>query len=184
MKFIRKCACGYENEPDAIFCEKCVSDISQLTPTPVTEDTKEEPEQPTDQPGEESGSARICPDCGAELDSQAHYPRCKRRSEGFTLVWQNTTLQPIQLSKERPLFIGRVPPVDRLLIQHCEESHKTVSRNHAEIYIGENGNPYLRDVDSVNGSFINDQQVHPFIRNMLQVGDKVSFSHSLTAVIK
>lgn len=184
MKYIRKCpACGFENQPDEIFCERCCGDISSITPEGFKGDSFEEPAQPDDQSGKGNGSARICPDCGAELDNQPHYPRCKRMAEGFTLVWQNSSLQPVRLSKDRPLFIGRVPPVDLELIQHFEESHKTISRNHAEISIGENGNPYLRDMNSVNGCFVNNQQVHPFVLTMLQVGDRISFSHSLSAVL-
>jgi len=185
MKYIRKCpACSYENLPDEIFCERCCGDIATINPILAGEESSEEPDEPASGTHGGGGTARICPDCGAELDIQPHYPRCKRLVEGFTLAWQDTSLPPIRLTKDSPLFIGRVPPVKVELIQYFEESHKTVSRNHAELSVGEDGNPYLRDMNSVNGSFVNNQQVHPYVRTMLQVGDMVSFSHSVTAVIE
>jgi pSer/pThr/pTyr-binding forkhead associated (FHA) protein len=92
-------------------------------------------------------------------------------------------LQPQQLTKTRPLFIGRVPPVDEGMMIQLEESHKTVSRNHAELFVGDDGNPYLRDMGSLNGSYVNGQKVVPFAPTMLKTGDEVAFSRSLTITI-
>jgi hypothetical protein len=182
MRTVRICpACGRQNPPEETFCENCCTDIASIEPVGISEEASETKQDPAAE--QSSHTAPVCQDCGAELEHQPHYPRCRRLNEGFTLVWRDTPLAPVRITQSTPLFIGRVPPVKAELIVYFEEQHQTVSRNHAEIYQGENGNLYLRDMNSMNGSFINGQQVHPFGRILLQPRDVVSFSHSLIAEI-
>lgn len=183
--YVRICTCGYENPADADTCEKCFnSDLFQASPTRKRSAQESDFTSKTDTSGNNSKeSIKLCPECGAELASQKHYPECRRFSTGYTLVWNDAALQSMQLTKTRSLFIGRVPPVDESMMIQLEDSHKTVSRNHAELFLGDDGNPYLRDMGSLNGSYVNGQKIVPFAPTMLKAGDEVAFSRSLTITI-
>ncbi|PKK83569.1 MAG: hypothetical protein CVT49_08015 [candidate division Zixibacteria bacterium HGW-Zixibacteria-1] len=55
--------------------------------------------------------------------------------------------------------------------------HKTVSRNHAEIHVNEDGAIFsLLDLDSRNGTFVNGNQIRG--RVPIKIGDKIMFGHT------
>lgn len=97
--------------------------------------------------------------------------------EEFAVTWPWGTV-PIQ---ER-LLVGRVPPASEELTQHLELSYLNVSRCHAEFFI-EPGQLFLRDLDSMNGTYLNGSQVSKFSAMPLKPGDKVRFAANLEAVI-
>lgn len=180
----RRCpACGTGNPADEALCVKCMCDISQVSSEPLEVTSTDKSASHENEIEDLGGDRLLCPECGAELDIQKHYPGCRRLTVGYQLVWKDTSLPPLQLTRASPAFIGRVPPVQADLIRYIEDAHKTVSRNHAELFVGEDGNLYLRDMNSINGTFINGRKILPFVHNMLTVGDELSFSQSFLAKI-
>lgn len=75
---------------------------------------------------------------------------------------------------ERPLSIGRSSKCDIQL------DHDSVSRNHAEIRI-EDGAIVLRDLDSTNGTWVNDEPVKP--ERTLENGDLIKIGRSILKYI-
>ena len=80
------------------------------------------------------------------------------------------------------LLVGRVPPTPDELSQHLELSYLNVSRCHAELFV-ESGQLFLRDLDSLNGTYLNGEQVNKFNAVPLRSGDRVQFAATLEAII-
>ena len=78
--------------------------------------------------------------------------------------------------------MGRVPPAPEELAQRLEQSHLNISRSHAELYI-KSGQLYLRDFDSVNGTFLNNVRVSKHQEVLLNPGDRVRFAETLAVTI-
>ena len=56
------------------------------------------------------------------------------------------------------------------------DSDKHVSKMHALLWTTKTGELLLMDMDSQNGSFVNDVKVHPYVPLKINHGDIVSFS--------
>jgi pSer/pThr/pTyr-binding forkhead associated (FHA) protein len=69
-----------------------------------------------------------------------------------------------RLLTESSLVIGRIPNVQLLL------DHHTVSRRHAEMFCDPFGRWWIRDLNSTNGTLVNDE---PIAERVLQPGDQV-----------
>jgi len=66
---------------------------------------------------------------------------------------------------EASVVIGRIPGVQLLL------DHHTVSRRHAEMFCDPFGRWWIRDLNSTNGTLVNDEPVH---EKVLQPGDRIA----------
>ncbi len=66
---------------------------------------------------------------------------------------------------EASVIIGRVPGVQLLL------DHHTVSRRHAEMFCDPFGRWWIRDLNSTNGTLVNEEPVH---EKVLQPGDRIA----------
>lgn len=122
-----------------------------------------------------------CPICSMELDADMQCPRHPR--SGFRLVWSELGITTV-VSDSKPLFVGRVPPVDDDLAQRIERGFPTVSRLHAELSVGQDGHLYLRDMGSRNGTCIDNQPLTaPFACHRVLTGAELSFSSKLHAKV-
>lgn len=181
-------ACGRSNPPSEDICVECFADISQVTPTPVVGDSAS-PEEESPSEGSRAGEAERgprneCPECGTDLDGMSECPRCGESVSGYCLCWQEIDLGKTPVTGARPVFVGRVPPVDSELTRHIDAGFPWVSRVHAEIFGEQGGCIYVRDLNSKNGTFVNQQRIAAYIPRQLQAGDTVSFSRKLSAKVE
>jgi len=183
MGKMKRCStCDTLNQLNQTSCIECGScdfeeDFSEAS------ETGEEPAtgQAASESSEQSQPRGRCPICSMELDSNLQCPRHPRT--GFRLVWAELGIST-QVPDNKPLFVGRVPPVDDDLAQRLERGFPTVSRLHAELTVGQDGHLYLRDMGSRNGTCIDNQPVtNPFERHRVQAGAELSFSSKLHAKV-
>jgi len=181
-------ACNRSNPPFEDICVECFADISLITPTPVAENgASSEEESASERPGsEEAGRAprNECPECGTEMGNMSECPRCGKSVSGYCLCWQEIGLGKTPITGALPVFVGRVPPVDMELARQIDSGFPWVSRVHAEIYLECGGNLYVRDLDSKNGTFVNQQRVAAYVPRQLQAGDTLSFSSKLSVRVE
>ncbi|GAB5494863.1 MAG: hypothetical protein Phog2KO_50780 [Phototrophicaceae bacterium] len=117
----------------------------------------------------------LLPPQSSELIDDAIFP-----NDGLLILLSETdisyTLRP-QLGLSR-LTIGRddkLSPVD-IDLEDLDSSERGVSRLHATIiYDDKSRTLSLLDMDSTNGSFINEQRLHPSERRVIRHGDKLRF---------
>lgn len=172
----RKCpGCGFENPPAgddiSAFCERCNWPLHGMgdAETSPTEAFVQHPE---------SGSANG--DVGAFGGDQAavNPPGAAHETlNGYGLEWPWGAM----LIGER-LFIGRVPPATEELATRIEGSFPNVSRMHGEVFV-ETGQLYVRDLGSMNGTFINSRPAERFARLPLRPGDRLRFGATLEAIV-
>ncbi len=77
------------------------------------------------------------------------------------------------------VVIGRSPGAAQILIRSDEEKH--VSGRHAEIVFQAGKAPVVRDLDSSNGTWLNDRRVHS--DTPLGVGDKLVLGAAATTLV-
>ena len=73
--------------------------------------------------------------------------------------------------KSYPLVTGS-NSIGRGLDNHIVLMHPSLSRHHAELMVQDNGQAVLKDLDSLNHTYVNDQQIQ---QCQLQDGDRVRF---------
>ena len=56
------------------------------------------------------------------------------------------------------------------------ENDKHISKTHALMWFSKSGNLFVMDMESQNGTFINDQRLFPLIPTIVNSNDVVSFS--------
>jgi len=182
--------CQHSNPSGSNRCQKCGKDIEFERDTPIkgakpqTDEGGDEKSEDT--PADENHSTGTdCPVCdasGTVINSRCS--NCQSSfSAGFALEWDDKRLSVTAVSREMPLFIGRVPPVETGLAQHIESNYQAVSRMHAELYINQDGSLVIRDMGSQNGTKVNNERIAKFKPEQLKMGDLVSFSTTLSATV-
>ena len=129
----------------------------------------------------ELGTDLLPPQSG-ELIDDAIFP-----TDGLLILLSETdityTLRP-QLGLSR-LTIGRhddTSPID-INLDNLNANEKGVSRLHATIIYDDISRTLsLLDMDSMNGSFVNEQRLHPSERRVIRHGDKLRFGNVVLKV--
>jgi len=167
------------NQTSCVECGSCdfEEDFSESSETYEKSATG----QTESESSEQSQPRGRCPICSMELDADLQCPRHPK--SGFRLVWSELGITT-EVTDSKPLFVGRIPPVDDDLAQRIERGYPTVSRLHAELSLGQDGYLYLRDMGSRNGTYIDNQPlIAPFACHRVQVGAELSFSSKLHAKV-
>jgi hypothetical protein len=162
-------SCQSHNIRGTLFCGNCgisllaqdrTRDTTALGGRPATRSTQER--LPKAEPAQPDGERRFC---ATVLNSG-------RR---------------INLSLATPLLIGRqdaarglYPELD---LNHDGGYDSGVSRRHARIMLME-ATTYVEDLDSANGSFINDQRLQPRTSYRLQPGDELRLGSLILRIEK
>jgi len=131
------------------------------------------------------------PDCGAsnpigaELCAYCFRPLNMTGAASSTLPISSAVIcwpwgEEIILTGE--LRIGREPPASAAMASKLEREYVNVSRRHAEFIFNDNI-LMVRDLGSLNGTFVNDQPIKANQLVTLANGDRVRFAAHLTATI-
>jgi len=179
MAKYKKCPnCGTLNEINEGFCIEC---NQALTDAEIIDDNmkKNETLDNTENiEGEISEKTITCPYCGSEVNADEKIcPQCFARLDNINfennvqtsnlfLVFDNETYKI-----NNGDIVGRHEKLSEIL-----NLYSTVSRKHAKFML-ENGNWYVEDLNSTNGTYINDNKI---TKQILTNGDKISFSSKVT----
>lgn len=185
-KKTKRCpACNKVNSEEADYCVDFDCNEAIFTVEAVIAADSDEPDAPEQKTSADPEAAASKCTCGSVLalgTTKCVY--CDRavssQTEGhtFTIVWP---WQEAVVVKEH-LFIGRVPPAPKDLAVRLEQEYPNVSRAHAELRT-EEGRPTVRDLGSLNGTFINDSRLSPHETRALRSNDRVRFGATLEVVI-
>jgi len=109
-------------------------------------------------------------------EAQAHpEPQPHPAPHGWTLhVMQGETVRRSIPLSQQALVIGRDPEAN--LVLHDQRA----SKQHAEVFM-QDGQPWIRDHESLNGTFVNEQRIH---EQALHPGDRVRVGQTVMVLAK
>lgn len=151
-------SCGAENLPGTLFCVQCGTYLPsggplRTEPLPDQEEGRSAQPRTEDQEGEE------------------------RRALNIEVEVLNTG-RKVLLSADREILVGRLdaahgifPELDMTTDGGLEQG---VSRRHARIYTRD-GTCFVEDLDSTNGTFLNDERITPYLPYAFRDGDLLMF---------
>jgi pSer/pThr/pTyr-binding forkhead associated (FHA) protein len=152
-------SCGSNNLPGTLFCVQCGTYLPSGGPLR----TEPLPEQ------EEGRSAR------PRLDETSNQILVKPLNIEVDVL---NTSRKVLLSTEQEILVGRLdaahgifPELDMTPDGGLEQG---VSRRHARIY-ARDGICFVEDLDSTNGTFLNDERVTPYLPYAFKDGDILTF---------
>lgn len=165
----------------------CRQDLARLLPEPDPEPTRctDQPEAPET---DSSIAPPACTCCGADVPNGAAAcdycgapaaPRADTPTPTGPRTGPATRLRGpwgvLEIGTE-PVSIGRQSPV--AAIASAVADLDIVSRHHAEIVVRD-GQTWLRDVGSANGTYVNDQRLDPHTPVAVRPGDAVRLGSSV-----
>ncbi|MFN2108244.1 MAG: FHA domain-containing protein [Anaerolineae bacterium] len=151
-------SCGAENLPGTLFCIQCGTYLPsggplRTEPLPEQEDGRPARPRQGDEEGKETWALNI------EVEVL-------------------NTGRKVLLSADREILVGRLdaargifPELDMTTDGGLEQG---VSRRHARIYTRE-GTCFVEDLDSVNGTFLNEERITPYLPYAFRDGDLLMF---------
>jgi hypothetical protein len=193
-EFVKVCpVCGQENALATMVCGQCGTSLTAARKTPrerVAEPT--EPgakEEQSPELGRASGGDLVCPDC--QHSNPLGTTNCQR-----CFCRLRTCATPLSDGRQVPLVVvwpwGEAALSGRLgigrdnefspLASHLE-TYPNLSRRHAEIY-EEGGVFFLRDINSTNGTFVNDRPLPPHTHERLEAGMILRFGRHLKVTVR
>ena len=159
MALVKICpSCGAENDINTTLCDMCMADISAVSPintdAPKTVSTHENPAN-TEAIADSSATV-------IERGRLLHFT-ASDGSGGFTV--------------SSGAVIGREAEGREYLA-----SHMTVSRRHARVNF--NVSWFIEDLNSSNGTYINEIRIKPNEPHKIKSGDIIALSHSCIFTVK
>ena len=154
MSLVKICpSCGCKNNPGDSICDDCMADISGVIPVDEDAINQETQEVPQIVEPVEDASATV-------IERKKILRFVASDGSGSFSVNGNTV-------------IGREAEGREYL-----SSHMTVSRRHARLSY--NGSWNIEDLNSANGTFVNEHRLENGEQTQIKSGDRVSLSHSCT----
>ena len=158
MSLVKICpSCGYENKSGEIVCDRCMADISGIIPV--------------DKSAEVTKVRETVREPQANVDSSSTVIE-RRRDIKFVATDGSGSFSVCS-----GMIIGREAGGREYL-----SSHMTVSRKHARVSY--NGTWSIEDINSSNGTYVNERRLENGERAEIKTGDRVSLSRSCTFNIK
>ena len=157
--------CGHPNVPGAVFCENCgaemsASPASQPVSEPVAIPVEAPAPEPTPQPVPQPVVVPVAP---------------LTAIPGSLLVHSTNASLPIPPGKQT-IVLGREDPVSGIFPDIDLDPHggleTGVGRQHARLVL-QNGQVFLEDLDSVNGTALNRQRLAPRQPSPVKDGDEI-----------
>jgi FHA domain-containing protein len=166
--------CKTDIPPGVQYCGSCF-----LTPVPKPVTAPSAPPAPASP--DENAAPEACgdPDCvHAGRPPVTGCGHCGLRGQAAA-----TTLRfewgPVAVAPDRPLAVGRE---DSPLAGRIAEQFGNVSRHHAEVH-SDGTALTVTDLDSMNGTFLNDERLPARRATPLKAGDRVRFAARLEATV-
>ncbi|MEU8328755.1 FHA domain-containing protein [Micromonospora sp. NPDC048839] len=169
------------------FCPECMEVLVPETATPAAEPVC--PVPGCDNPVDAAGG---CPlhDLGGmatEVASYAEHPRTTggppattREAAPGVIFHLEFPFGPVPVGHGE-LRIGRADELGDIAARLRD--HGNVSRQHALLWV-EDGELYVRDLSSTNGTYVNDRQLDPRARQRLSDGDEVRLASTVRARVR
>ncbi len=206
---IRICpACGTKNKLDAWECKSCGVDITNVPPVDEKDDRNKGTSSdkliracPNPKCGYENPSCEIrCSKCGENIDTiEPHPPAQSNPSDSSSEFLQSatapihhpqsaeTTLECLQLSCHDGTIIscGNDEIIGRegtVMVEYFDR-FTTISRKHARIIL-KAGKWHVIDLNSANGTFLNEARLTPMTEYPLKENDHLRFSSKMEVVIR
>lgn len=183
--------CGTENLDGALFCDECGASLTEEAPTPPETPTPSEaappevvPQEAPETPPAEAEVGIKCPSCGHQNPPNARFcENCGASLErgvapsppvvAKIIVADAGTELPLDFNKGEVL-LGRTDPVSHIYPDVDLTPHggyeAGVSRRHCRI-LQQGDQFFVEDLESTNGTRLNDQFIPPKQPRLLQNGD-------------
>ena len=162
--------CNTQNEAGSTFCDQCGAALADALAANGAAATA----CPVCGAAAMAGDA-FCNECGAALSAPAPAP-APAPALAPTAAQIVTGGGRVELSGKASYLIGREDPVSGIHPEidttGSDGDAAGVSRRHAEI-VQAGGGWFLQDLNSTNGSFVNNQRVTPHTRHPLRSGDQI-----------
>jgi hypothetical protein len=159
--------CGHANIAGSVFCENCGSQFMQKTPIqgpPLTPDRKQiEPDSLVDSLSDLSAS-------DLSEGGLVSIPGRLVNTNRNVSIPIPTGSQSIIIGREDPIS-GIFPDID---LDPLGGHEAGVGRRHAKLFL-QNGEVYLEDFDSVNGTVVNKKKLVPHEPFIIKHGDELRF---------
>jgi hypothetical protein len=174
--------CGVKVQPEDLICFRCGANL------PHADSPEEDLPTPTiSQKYLKRGPASdYCPNCGAEIpdpgdvictECQEPLPGTGRRISTVVLRISFPTGN-VDVPAGTSLLLGRDPAES--LVAAAFARFDNVSRRHATIQVDDSGHASIRDENSTNGTFVNDDRVLAGSDVRLVDGDRVRLAADVT----
>lgn len=181
-----KCpVCGSESEAGNLICLECGSNLTRSGAGPAPVDRPAQASAP--RPPVAARGNLNCPHCGEPVSDPGNIVclECLRplhiesaQSAGIRLVFASWE---VGIPPGTSLLLGR--GLSSPVAAHLA-GHDNVSRHHATVTVGENGQADVLDEDSTNGTFVNDKQAARGQRVPLRDGDILRLASDVAATIR
>jgi hypothetical protein len=175
--------CGVKVQPEDLICFRCGanlphasnSDDDMLTPTIS---------QRFIAPGDPAAS---CPRCGTPVSDAADVvctvcgeplPTGRRRRISPVVMRITFPTGNVDIPAGTSVLLGRDPAES--LVAAAFAQFDNVSRRHATVLVDDSGHASIRDENSTNGTFVNDDRVLPGAEVRLVDGDRVRLAADVT----
>jgi DNA-directed RNA polymerase subunit RPC12/RpoP len=178
--------CGAKIQQDDLICFTCGANLPRAD---LPEDQATPPTIMQEQLRRERGGARACPNCGTPAADPADLVCAQCRQP---LQQSPGQISPVVLRLAFPtgnvdvpagtsLLLGRDP--QESLVAAAFARFENVSRRHATISVDDFGHASVRDENSTNGTWVNDDRVLPGVDVRLADGDNLRLAADITAQV-
>jgi ribosomal protein L37E len=176
--------CGVKVHPEDLICFRCGANLPRpggpdedvLTPT-ISQKFVAAGHDPT----------ATCPRCGTPVSDAADVvctvcgeplPTGRRRRISPVVMRISFPTGNVDIPAGTSLLLGRDPAES--LVAAAFARFDNVSRRHATVQVDDDGHATIRDENSTNGTFVNDDRVLPGVDVRLVDGDRVRLAADVT----
>ncbi len=176
--------CGVKVQPEDLICFRCGANL------PHTAQPEDDVLTPTiSQRFIAAGSdpAAFCPSCGASISDAADVvcstcgdplPTGQRRRISPVVMRITFPTGNVDIPAGTSVMLGRDPAES--LVAAAFARYDNVSRRHATVLVDDFGRASIKDENSTNGTFVNDDRVLPGAEVRLVDGDRVRLAADVT----
>ena len=174
--------CGVKVQPEDLICFRCGANLPHtigpdddlLTPTISQKFIAADP-------------AAICPRCGTPVSDAADVvcatcgeplPTGRRRRISPVVMRITFPTGNVDIPAGTSVLLGRDPAES--LVAAAFAHFDNVSRRHATVHVDDSGHASIKDENSTNGTYVNDDRVLPGLEVRLVDGDRVRLAADVT----
>jgi hypothetical protein len=197
MARIKKCPeCGTSNKLNAALCKTDRISLRNVSPTEEKIMSADESIEAVNTDTKTAQGEKFpCPNCDAMVNPgepeciYCHTPLTSEQppisldeSPGNSIANLKLDINGNLFEVDKRIVFGRdknTSPIASLIPHQLDN----VSRTHAELWI-EAGSAYVRDLNSTNGTFVNERRIQPHIATQIKDGDSIRFAADLTVRVR